>query len=79
MCRDAVLGDPLKHLGESLLSGQRLAPRDERRVVGAEAAEVTDRKEGHKECEQGKERPHDADGKENFAIHGGILSAPTAH
>jgi hypothetical protein len=73
-----LLGNPLENLGKSLLGGQRIGPRNQRRIVGAQPTEVTDGEQGDEECKQGKEYPSNADGKENLAIHGCILSASTA-
>ena len=43
---------------------------DQRHVVGAQTAQVTDWDHGDEECEQGKDHPSDADCKKNLAIHG---------
>jgi hypothetical protein len=72
------LGNTLEHLSESLLGVQGVAPRDQRRVVGAQAAKVADCDQGDEESEQGKEYPGDTDCKENLAVHGCILSVPAA-
>jgi hypothetical protein len=74
----SLLGNPLEDLGESLLGAQHVTPREQRRVVGAETAQVADRDQGDEEREQGNEHPGDADCKEHLAIHGCILSALAA-
>ena len=72
------MGNALEHLSESLLGAQHVTPRDQRRIVGAQATKVADRDQGNQEREQGKEYPGDTDCKENLAVHGCILSVPDA-
>jgi hypothetical protein len=68
--RRAQFGNALERLGESLLGAQGITPRDQRRIVGAQATKVADREQGDEEREQGKDHPDGSDCKENLAIHG---------